>query len=190
MKRETEEIREERNRDSITKHKQTLALRSAVLFGVPGKEGFWKGLDPCPRLTVALCLPGLGRNFPFSKEQAADTNVRLLRFQEGKWHRQYDRGKGAAAFPSSPAWLHSSPGLNGKEGLESLEGGSWLQSHYTGKACLFHWKSHLPTPCTKLEGAGRRETQFQITCQLAEFPHLVSLTPNWKRDRKHLPASI
>lgn len=38
IKREKEEIREEKNRDRITEHKQTLALRSAVLLGVPGKE--------------------------------------------------------------------------------------------------------------------------------------------------------
>lgn len=124
---------------------------------MPGTEGFWKGLDPCPKFTVALCLPGLGRNSPFSIEQAVDTNAGLLRFQEGKRHRKYDRGKGTAAFPSSWPWLCSSPGLNGRIKEPYQEGRYWMQLQKCRQRSLSHWGNHLPL-CTEQEGAGRRET--------------------------------
>lgn len=122
---------------------------------MPGRKGFWKGLDPCPRFTVALCLPGLGRNFPFSIEQAVDTNVGLFRFQEGKRHCKYDRGKGTAAFPSSPAWLHSSPRLNGRISEGALLGREMLTAGTNAAVCLLDWRSHL-SQGTEQEGDGKR----------------------------------
>lgn len=45
---------------------------SRVVISMPGREVFWNGLDTCPKLTVALCLPVLGRNFPFLIDYKAD----------------------------------------------------------------------------------------------------------------------
>lgn len=82
-----------------------------------------------PEAHSSLMFARLGRNFPFSREQAADTNVGLLRFQEGKGYRKYDRGKGTAAFPSPLPG--PTPHQDRMGGLEKQEGRSWLQSNCT-----------------------------------------------------------